>query len=98
MGGNPQTQTSHQEKTTMTTVKEFVQMVAMGNTEMDQLEQIARELLPTLTAPAKPAETPDYSPADLAFIQAARNEWANDECEIDANPVVSPGDDGAFVA
>jgi hypothetical protein len=38
------------------------------------------------------------NPEDVAR-ERARQEWANDECEIDANAVVSMGDDpGAFVA
>ena len=59
-------------------------------TKLNPLAAQARELLAAIEKPPTDDE--------LAFIQAARDEWASDEIEIDDDPIVSEGDDGAFVA
>lgn len=36
-------------------------------------------------------------PDEAAFVQAARDEYCDDDIEVDLNPMISRGDDGAFV-
>lgn len=67
---------------------------------VEDLDQLAQQLNDGDLTPTRLDQVVEdlKGQADDPFIHAARELWANDECEIDDIAIVSEGDDGAFVS
>lgn len=62
-----------------------------------QIDELCERINPLDADQPQPPKEPTEQEA--AYIQAAREQWTNDELEIDDNPTVSTGaDNGAWVA